>query len=167
MSRNLNETIKNAKNFKYKDIINSSTAKSRKIDNSPTNEEIWVNAEYLAEKCLQPARDHFNAPLIINSWYRSPSLNKAVGGSPTSFHSFGMAADVVFGERGHDLIDLFKFFHENKLYTELIAEEIRPGGGWIHVALAKGREKENQLKYKLSGKPVKRGTFEEILNIFK
>ena len=46
-------------------------------------------------KLLQQIRTHFAKPLIINSAYRTEAHNRAVGGSPSSRHLYGMAADIV------------------------------------------------------------------------
>lgn len=160
----LTDRIPGAPRFTFGDVVRSATAKSRGIDNTPSDASIWQNATYLAQKCLQPARDYFNQAIIINSWYRCHDLNVAVGGSDSSFHSYGMAADIVFADRGGPkLIDLFNYFYKYGVYTELIAEEIGKTSGWIHIALARGREKENQLKYKAVGSVVQRMSYENII----
>lgn len=163
---NLNDKIPGAPSFTWGELVKSNTATARGIDNSPADQKYWDSLRYLAQKCLQPARDHFGVPLIINSGYRSPELNKAIGGSPTSFHSIACAADVDFGSaKTPSLYDLFCFFHDNTPFTELIAEDLP--NGWIHIALQKGRENEKQLKYKLVGGSVKRATFDEIKKIIR
>ena len=152
------------RNFTVEELLYSSTASKNNINNIPTEEVYIDNLVYLMNKCLQPARDYFNIPMIINSGYRSSKLNKLVGGSPTSFHSIGCAADVDFGNiKTPTLKELFIFFHNSVPFTELIAEELPEG--WIHIALQKGRENEKQVKYKLKGQPVKRATFEEVMKI--
>jgi hypothetical protein len=157
--------IPDCPNFTYEELIYSSTAAARGIDNRPTSEEIYQNLTYVAQKCLQPARDALKAPLRINSGYRSPALNKIVGGSPTSFHSWGNAVDVDnSGRNPIPILSIFQYFYVAGTYTELIAEELP--NGWIHIALAKGREFEHQLKYKLSGKSVQRGSYSQILDLF-
>jgi len=59
-----------------------------------TEKDIIGNLSHLCTHTLQPIRDMFGVPLRITSGYRSPLLNKAVGGSKTSQHCFGMASDV-------------------------------------------------------------------------
>lgn len=44
---------------------------------------------------LQKIRDHFGAPITINSAYRTPEYNKKIGGSTYSQHQYGKAADIV------------------------------------------------------------------------
>lgn len=153
-----------SKNFTLGEFIRSHTASKLGIDNSPT-EEVVSNLKYLCEKCLQPMRDRLGLPIRVNSGYRSPNLNKAIGGSPASFHSFGCAADIEFtpAVKGHKLIEIFDFFYHSGIYTELIAESLPDG--WIHIAIKKGREKENQLKYMINKQGVKRGTYAEIIKL--
>ena len=161
---NLKDKIPNAPSFTWNELVKSNTASAKGINNTPTNPLYWDSLQYLAEKCLQPARDYFKVPLYINSGFRSAALNKAVNGSPTSFHSIACAADVDFGSvKTPTLKELFAFFYNNVPFTELIAEELPDG--WIHIALQKGRENEKQVKYKLKGQPVKRATFEEVMKI--
>lgn len=160
---NLNDTIPGAPSFKWREFIRSSTAEKRGIDNMPRDDRVWKRIEYLAAKVLQPLRDEFGA-VKVNSGYRCPALNKAIGSSNKSFHAFGMGADIVPLVEGVTTKDYFMYIHNNLPYTELIAEEIP--GGWIHVALERGREKEHQLKYKLVGGPVRRGTYDQILRLF-
>nr|QJB21316.1 MAG: hypothetical protein [Microvirus sp.] len=62
------------------------------------SEDLLVAAELLS--VLEEIRNHFNAPVIINSGYRTPSWNSKVGGSPNSYHCKGMAADIVV--KGHN-----------------------------------------------------------------
>lgn len=81
-------------NFNYLELINSKTASARGINNIPP-EEFKKN---LIDSCInlwQPARDILGVPMKINSGYRSPVLNKAIGGSTTSIHCYGYAIDFV------------------------------------------------------------------------
>jgi len=157
---NFDRPIQGAANFTLKELIVSETASRKGLDNTPDSKTVAA-LEYLAQKCLQPARDHFKRPIVITSGYRSPAVNAAVGGSATSFHSFGCAADVRIP--GVPLWDLFAWFYGHVPFTELIAEELP--GGWIHIALQKGRENERATKYKLINKSVQRASFAEIKKI--
>lgn len=159
----LDAKIPGAPNFRWREFVRSATADRLFLDNVPPDgSPVWGNMEYLARHILQPLRDTFGA-IKINSGYRGPALNKAVGGSATSFHSYGMAADIVPLARGVELIDLFRWLHTGD-FTELIAEEVP--GGWIHIAYARGRENERQLKYKPVGGSVRRMSYREILEKF-
>lgn len=157
------EDINLTSSFKLREFLRSATAKKLGINND-ASEDIVKNLKYLCECCLQPARDFFGVPIRVTSGYRCPALNKAVKGSPTSFHALGCAADLDFGDNSKlKLADLFKFFYNRGIYTELIAEDLP--NGWIHIAIQKGREKENQLKYKLVGQSVKRADFDKIVSL--
>lgn len=56
---------------------------------------------------LEEIRKHFNAPVIINSGYRTPSWNSKVNGAPNSYHCKGMAADIVV--KGHSSQEVAKY----------------------------------------------------------
>ena len=148
--------MKLSKNLSLNEVIKSNTAERRGIDNSP-NDTHLANLKYLAEQVFQPIRDHFDVPIYISSGYRSPALNEAIGGSPRSFHSHGMALDLDQDGRnkGVSNADVFYFIKENLPFSELIWEfgtEDNPN--WVHVAIAKGRENEKKTKIaeKINGK---------------
>ena len=148
--------MKLSKNLSLNEVIKSNTAERRGIDNNP-NESHLANLKYLAEQVFQPIRDHFGVPIYISSGYRSPALNEAIGGSPHSFHSHGMALDLDQDGRnkGVSNADVFFFIKENLPFSELIWEfgtEDNPN--WVHVAIAKGRENEKKTKIaeKINGK---------------
>lgn len=157
--------IPGAPNFTYEEMIHSDTADRYNIDNTPKFDQIWVRLAELAVNVLQPLRDHFGEPIVVTSGYRCPAVNRAVGGSSTSFHAKGCAADIRF-ERKSQLkdSDLFKFIYRNLPYSELIAEGIP--NGWVHVAYLDG-ELSNELKYMLDKEGVvKRGTYQQILQFY-
>ena len=148
--------MKLSKNLSLNEVIKSNTAERKGIDNSP-NETHLANLKYLAEQVFQPIRDHFGVPIYISSGYRSPALNEAIGGSPRSFHSHGMALDLDQDGRnkGVSNADVFYFIKENLPFSELIWEfgtENNPN--WVHVAIGKGRENEKKIKIaeKINGK---------------
>ena len=86
-------------------------------------------------------------PIIINSGYRSPELNKKVGGSPTSNHLTGCAVDIrVNGieQAMRYAVILMDYADETKQdYDELLIERNRSGGYWLHFAV---RPKDNRRK---------------------
>jgi zinc D-Ala-D-Ala carboxypeptidase len=142
-----------SKNFTLNELIKSNTAKSRGIDNTPTDETQLANLKQLTEKVLQPIRDHFG-PTTINSGYRSPVLNEAVRGSKTSQHCYGQAADVEV--RGVANYDLAKWIEDNLDYDQLILEFYTPGildSGWVHVSYTgKNHRKQSLTATKVNGK---------------
>lgn len=84
------------KHFTVADVIRSSTARARGIDNRLTPAAL-VNARLLAEQILDPIWDALG-PIEITSWFRSPALNAAIGGSRTSQHMLGTAADIKWSQ---------------------------------------------------------------------
>ena len=140
--------MKLSKNLSLSEVTYSQTAIRRDIDNSPTEAHI-ENLKYVAEKVFQPIREHFGVPIYISSGYRSKDLNEAIGGSPRSFHSHGMALDLDQDGRnkGVSNADVFYYIKNNLSFTELIWEfgdETNPN--WVHVAIAPGRENEKNIK---------------------
>jgi hypothetical protein len=85
--------MKLTKHFQLSEFTASQTAERKGIDNTPS-EEIIANLRTLCEQILEPARVALG-PLKISSGYRSPKLNQAIGGSKTSAHLQGFAADVI------------------------------------------------------------------------
>jgi hypothetical protein len=122
-------------NFTLRELTASDTASKEGIPNEPG----WFdtdNLEALAQRVLQPIRDHFGKPVIVNSGFRSEELNRAVRGNPKSQHLKGEAADIWI--RGVDNYDLAKWIRDNIDFDQLILEKYDPnvGGnsGWIHVS---------------------------------
>lgn len=83
-----------SKNFSYHEFEASSVAKEKRICNTITDWKVRDAIKNLTVKLLQPLRDHIEAALNISSGYRCPDLNIEVGGSRTSQHPKGEAADV-------------------------------------------------------------------------
>lgn len=87
-----------SKNFNFFEFEESETARKRRINNVITSTEVRDSIKALVENVLQPLRDAWGKPLHINSGYRCPELNAAVGGVPTSQHVKGEAADIACSE---------------------------------------------------------------------
>lgn len=153
--------IEGAANFTYEELVASSTAEAWGVDNTPTDDAVWENLAYLAQTCLQPIRDKFG-PVEVSSGYRSDRLNKLVGGSSSSHHRTGCAADILV--RGADLKDVFAWVVDNLPFTELIAENIG-AAMWVHVAVVKGREQERATKYMQAGGSVRKASASYILSL--
>jgi hypothetical protein len=122
------------KNFSLHELTKSETAARRGMDNIPGEAEI-ANLTTLAGKVLQPIRDHFGRGVHVNSGFRHPDVNAAVGGSRTSDHTRGMAADIEIP--GVANAELAEWIQQNLDYTQLILEFYTPGvpdSGWVHVS---------------------------------
>ena len=147
--------MKLSKNFSLKEMTKSQTALRRDIDNEPGDEE-EANLQQLCEQVLQKVRDHFGKPVTVNSGYRSPELNKAIGGSTTSDHCKGMAADIeIPGVSNYEIADWIK---SNCEFRQLILEFYTPGvpdSGWVHVSYNyEENEKKVMTALKEDGKTV-------------
>lgn len=79
--------------FTAEELCFSDYAFRNKIDNIPSIDKLY-NLCYLVHYILEPLRTLFSRPIIVNSGYRCPSVNKGVGGSPNSYHLLGRAADI-------------------------------------------------------------------------
>ena len=142
-------------NFSLKELTKSDTATRLGIDNTP-NQETIDNLKMLCEKVLQPVREHFGKSVNVNSGYRSPELNSspAVGGSKTSDHCKGMAADIEIA--GVANAELAQWIMNNLDYTQLILEFYTqgiPDSGWVHVSYdPKNLKKQELTAVKVAGK---------------
>lgn len=125
-----------AKYFKIEEFIKSSTAEKYNIDNTP-DEEATKNLEKLMD-FLDPIRDKWCIPIIITSGYRCKELNKVIGGSKTSSHCVGLAADLKYQE------NLFQFlldYLKDKEFDQLIME-YSGSVKWIHIGLGDKMRKQ-------------------------
>lgn len=140
-------------NFSLHELSKSETALRMGFDNTP-DDEATENLRLLCEKVLQPVRDHYGKGVKVNSAYRSPESNAAVGGSKTSDHCKGMAADIEIP--GVANADLAQWIMDNLDYTQLILEFYTPGipdSGWVHVSYDPNRLTKQELTAtKVAGK---------------
>lgn len=140
-------------NFSLHELTKSETALRMGFDNTPGEAEI-ASLKLLAEKVLQPVRDHFAKGVKVNSGYRSPESNAAVNGSKTSDHCKGQAADIEIP--GVPNAELAQWIMDNLDYTQLILEFYTPGipdSGWVHVSYDPANLKKQELTaMKVAGK---------------
>ena len=140
-------------NFSLHELTKSETALRLDLDNTP-DEQATENLRLLCEMVLQPVRDHYGKGVKVNSAYRSPESNAAVGGSKTSDHCKGMAADIEIP--GVANADLAQWIMDNLDYTQLILEFYTPGipdSGWVHVSYDPDNLKKQELTAtKVAGK---------------
>lgn len=131
------------KNFSYDELIASATAKRLGLDNTP-NEQEKEKLRKLAEEILQPIRDAWRSPIVVNSGFRSEAVNKAVGGSKTSQHRLGEAADISIGgkERNKKLFNFInKLIQKGTIKVGQLIDEYNYS--WIHVSLPRTNGKPN------------------------
>ena len=118
------------KYFTIKELCKSATATQKRIDNTP-NSEIVNNLEKLVSIILDPLREAYGKPIRVNSGYRSEALNKAVGGSKTSQHMTGLAADISAGSVAENK-KLFELVKKLNLPFDQLIDESK--FKWIHVS---------------------------------
>jgi len=140
-------------NFSLHEMCKSETAIRMGHDNTPGEQEI-ENLRLLCEKVLQPVRDHYGKGVKVNSAFRSPAVNQATGGSKTSDHCKGMAADIEIP--GVANAELAQWIMDNLEYTQLILEFYTqgiPDSGWVHVSYDPNLLKKQELTaVKVAGK---------------
>jgi len=142
-------------NFTLSELVKSDTALRHDMDNTPGEKEI-ENLKRLAEKVLQPVREHYQRGVKVNSGYRSPEVNQKVGGSKTSDHCRGQAADIEIP--GVPNADLAQWITENLDFTQVILEFYTqgvPDSGWVHISYDPENLKKQALTaVKQNGKTV-------------
>jgi hypothetical protein len=143
-----------SKHISYKEGVYSRTALRRGIKNNP-NAEQMENMVAIAEEVFEPLRMWVGGPIKINSFFRSPELNKAIGGSGKSQHCHGQAIDLddTFGRATN--AEMFEFIKENLDFDQIIWEfgdEANPD--WVHVSYVSPEQNRNRcLKaYRENGK---------------
>lgn len=128
------------KYFTIKEMTKSSTAKANGIDNTPSDEEI-AKLQKLIEAVLDPLREWYGKPIRVNSGFRCEALNEAVGGSDTSQHRLGEAADITVGTKKGNK-KLFEYIKDNLPFDQLINES---NFFWVHVSYREGRLRKQVL----------------------
>ena len=140
-------------NFSLHELTKSETALRLDIDNTPGEAET-ENLRLLCEKVLQPVRDHYGKGVKVNSGFRSSATNQATGGSKSSDHVKGQAADIEIP--GVANAELAQWIMNNLEYTQLILEFYTPGipdSGWVHVSYDPNNLKKQELTaMKVAGK---------------
>jgi len=148
-----------SKHISNKESVYSRTAQRLDIDNTPT-EDHKKNMVKLAEEVFEPLRAYVGGPIKINSFYRSPKLNKAIGGSSKSQHCNGQAIDIddTFGRMSN--AEMYEFIKEHLDFDQMIWEfgnDKNPN--WVHVSYVskeknrnrclKAYKENNKTKYKI------------------
>ena len=143
-----------SKHISYKEGVHSNTAIRRGINNTPNNEQL-SNMELIAEKVFEPLREWVGGPIKINSFFRCPELNKAIGGSSKSQHCKGQAIDIddTFGRISN--AEMFIWIKHHLDFDQMIWEfgdDDNPN--WVHVSYVSPEDNRNRcLKaYKENGK---------------
>lgn len=136
-------------NFTLAEFIRSDRAIAAHMDNTPPAMVVF-NAQQLCTNVLEPLRAHFNKPVRILSGYRSPALNRMLGGVADSQHVTGEAADITIN--GVSNMDVAMWLRDNGAvkFDQLIAETLHENdgaAGWIHVSWAGARNRNEPLSF--------------------
>lgn len=128
------------KYFTITELCHSDTAKRKGIDNTPPP-GVQVKLTALISRLLDPVREAWGGPVTVNSGFRSPVLNRAVGGVSSSQHVTGEAADITVGspERNRQLFELIRDRFE---FDQLIDEK---NYTWLHVSYRCGGNRKEVL----------------------
>lgn len=126
------------KYFTIDELTRSATARELGISNEPTP-EVRENLIALVDNVLDPLREAFGKPIIVNSGYRCAELNKAVNGALTSQHMRGEAADITTGTREGNKW-LFDYIRKKLPFDQLINEK---NYSWIHVSYCENNRRES------------------------
>lgn len=126
-----------SQNFSLNEFLRSQYAARHGIDMTPSD-EVKQNLQTLCLTQLQPIRNQVG-PITVTSGYRPEELNKWIGGSKTSAHVHGLAADMVCSK--YSPADLFQFIYDNFTgYDQLILEF----DSWVHISITDGSSPRNE-----------------------
>ena len=132
-------------NFALHEFLVSGTAERHGIDMTPPPDVI-ANIKHLVVLCLQPLRDHLGRAIFVTSGYRPEELNTIIGGSKTSAHMDGRAAD--FGVAGMTPYDACMAIRDIGLPYD---QNIHEFGRWVHLGIARGGRREDLTAYRRNG----------------
>ena len=136
--------------FTLEELIHSNNAKQKGLKNEPTQDHI-ENLKLLCEYVLEPIREKIGCPLVISSGYRSEKVNALVGGSKTSQHILGQAADIQIFDKTKTNTDLFNTIVEMVKNNELqVGQVIWEFGedipNWVHMSLPTSRRRNEIMR---------------------
>lgn len=136
------------------EATHSNTAKRLGIENKPTDEHLG-NMLTVGQMIFEPLREYVGGPIKINSFYRSPELNKAIGGSAKSQHCKGQAIDIddVYGYKTN--AQMYEWIKKNLDFDQMIWEfGDMHNPSWVHVSYVDAQQNRKRcLKaYKENGK---------------
>tara|TARA_A200000159_G_scaffold149184_1_gene157521 strand:+ start:7 stop:474 length:468 start_codon:yes stop_codon:yes gene_type:complete len=123
-----------SKHISGREAIESYTAKRKGIENIPDEYQL-TNMVVVAENVFEPLREWVDGPIKINSFFRSPELNKAIGGSGKSQHCEGRAIDIddVYGHKSN--AEMYNYIKNNLDFDQLIWEfGTDDNPDWVHVS---------------------------------
>ena len=123
-----------SRHVSYKEGVYSVTALRLGLKNDPSDDHL-NNMMTISEKVFEPLRTHVGGPIKINSFYRGPELNKAIGGSAKSQHCHGQAMDIddTYGNASN--AEMYNWIKANLDYDQMIWEfGTDENPDWVHVS---------------------------------
>ena len=133
-----------SEHISYKESVYSITATHRGINNIPDDEQL-TNMELVAEEVFEPLREWVGGPIKINSFFRCPKLNKAIGGSSKSQHCEGRAIDIDDTFRKASNADMYNYIKDHLEFDQLIWEfGDNKNPDWVHVSYVSPEENRNR-----------------------
>lgn len=148
----MGQSLKLTRSFSIEELTHTSTG----LPNNPSVDEA-AHLSDLASSILQPIRDYWGG-VWVSSGYRSQAVNKKVGGSPTSQHCKGEAADIVPLEANIDLVFKWLVRESGIHYGQAILEKVNVGftvKEWIHVSLPRPSPQKNHVAMTYNGEVYK------------
>jgi len=134
-----------SKHISEKEATKSVTALRLGIDNTPDGDTL-NNMKLVAEKVFEPLREWVGGAIKINSFYRSPALNEAIGGSTRSQHCKGQAMDIddIYGHKTNK--EMFDWIKENLSFDQMIWEfGTSENPDWVHVSYVNEEKNRNRI----------------------
>lgn len=162
-----------SENISWNEAITSPTATKLGILNVPDAATI-ANMKFVAENIFEKVRAHLRKPIKVTSFYRSPALNVAIGGSKTSQHCKGEALDMdgdVYGVPSN--VQIFEFIRDHLVFDQLIIEGITNGKiAWVHCSAKKsGNRGQILFMYQSGGRkvyePYSEARYKQLVNTSK
>ncbi len=122
--------------FTIKELCKTNKA----LPNIP-DKQVEANLVRLIDNVLDPLRELYGKPIRVNSGYRSPKVNEAVGGAKNSDHLYGFAADITAGSKSENKI-LFELIRDNFEFRQVICEH---NYSWVHCSYNKNDNKKQVM----------------------
>jgi uncharacterized protein YcbK (DUF882 family) len=137
-----------SKNFTLEELTISQEAARSGLPNKPTVEHV-ENLLALCENILQPLRDKVKRPVIVSSGYRSTTINRRIGGSQSSQHTKGQAADFTIP--GMSVAEVVQFVRRMELPFDQLIDEYSK---WVHVSYSPRNRRQVLTARYIGGKTV-------------
>lgn len=138
-------TMKTPRYFSLEELLTSSTARQKSIENLPSFEVV----EHLVELgvFLDGLREAWGGPITVTSGFRNKDLNKAVGGVESSVHTLGYAADIVPANgKFKEFAKFVENWAKDKAFDQLIIERSKKSR-WVHVGLFNNRGQQRRMVF--------------------